>query len=159
MNKLIFSLLLGLLFTSCQNTPKTAADDPKVPATELVAPAASIEVTPEAIQEVSSNLASNVKMMESLRKEVDALPAKVKKEKSAEIEGMYATLDGMIEKQNGMLSEIKTPTTASAPNDMQGSKGVAGPNAAELKDYIESAARYAQEAQGIKEAVQKMAKN
>ncbi len=98
-------------------------------------------------------------MMEVLRKQVDALPAKVKKEKSAEIEGMYATLEGMIEKQNGMLSEIKTPTTASSPNDMQGFKGIAGPNAAQLQDYIESAARYAQEAQGIQEAVQKMAKN
>jgi len=160
MNKLVFSLLLGMLMTACQNTPKTAADGPKAAPTEIAAPAASVKVTPETIQEVSSNLAANVAMMEALRKEVDAIPSKVKKEKSAEIEGMQATLEGMIEKQTGMLNELKASTTTTGTaNDMQGGGAAAGPSAAQMQDYIESVARYAQEAQTIKEAVQKMGKN
>ncbi|MFN0175556.1 MAG: hypothetical protein ACKVU0_12975 [Saprospiraceae bacterium] len=159
MNKLVFPLLLGLLITACQDTPKTEPSSFSA-APEATPPPAPAKVTPESVTEVSEKLAAAVKMMEGLRKQVDALPAKVKKEKSAEIEIMQATLEGMIEKQTGMLNELKTSTTTtSSSNDIQGSGGTAGPSAAQMQDYIESVARYAQEAQNIKEAVQKMGKN
>ena len=156
MNKLVFSLLLGLLFTACQNTPKSASDAPITAPTTAVAPEV---VTPEAVQDASTTLTEAVKMMEALRKQVDALPAKVKKEKADEIAGMYSTLEGMIEKQTGMINEIKasgTPTTASTSQE----NGVSAlPSPAQMKEYTESAERYAQEAQAIKEALQKMGKN
>jgi len=159
MNKLVFSFLLGLLITACQDTPKTESSSFSGAPAATTPPPAAAEVTPESVTEVSEKLATAVKMMEDLRKQVDALPAKVKKEKSSEIEGMQATLEGMIEKQTGMLNELKTSATTTGPaNDMQGG-GAAGPSPAQLQDYIESAARYAQEAQNIKEAVQKMGKN
>ncbi|MDO8367347.1 MAG: hypothetical protein Q7T20_11145, partial [Saprospiraceae bacterium] len=121
------------------------------------APEAPLKITPELIQEVTDNLASGVKDMEELRKQVDALPAQIKKERSADIDMMYTTLEGMIEKQTGMLNEIKAANTPTAANATQESGGAAGPNADQLKDYIESANRYAEEAKGIQDAVQKMA--
>ncbi len=116
MNKLFLSLVLCLFFAACQNTPKSASDSPQInpPAT-----ATPDVVTPEAVQEASAKLVNGVKMMEELRKQVDALPAQVKKEKTAEIEGMYATLEGMIEKQTGMINEIKQSTTPTAASDAQ----------------------------------------
>jgi hypothetical protein len=154
MNKLFLSLVLCLFFAACQNTPKSASDSPQInpPAT-----ATPDVVTPEAVQEASAKLVNGVKMMEELRKQVDALPAQVKKEKTAEIEGMYATLEGMIEKQTGMINEIKQSTTPTAASDAQVTDAPAGPSPAQMLEYTESAARYAQEAQAIQEAVQKMA--
>lgn len=157
MNKLIFSLLLGLLFTACQNTPKSAGDSPMADPASSKTPEAPLKITPELVQEVSDNLASGVRKMEELRKQVDALPAQVRKEKSADIDIMYATLEGMIEKQTGMLNEIKVSSAPTAANATQESGGAAGPSADQLKDYIESITRYAEEAKGIQDAVQKMA--
>jgi len=156
MNKLVFSLLLGLFFSACQNTPKSAADAPLIPAdpiTKGTAAAAPEAISPEAVQQVRTNLMTGVKMMEDLRKQVDALPAKVKKEKAAEIDGMYATLEGMIEKQTGMLNDL-TPSTS--PKENTQDSGDVIPSPEQFKEYTESAARYAQEAQAIQEAVRKM---
>ncbi len=160
MNKLVFSLLLGLLFSACQNTPKSAADTPLVPAdpiTKGAAAAAPEVVSPEAVQEARTNLMTGVKMMEDIRKQVDALPAKVKREKAAEIEGMYGTLEGMIEKQTGMLNELKVSSTPATANDSQDNGDTAIPSPAQMQEYTESVARYAQEAQAIQEALRKMA--
>jgi len=96
-------------------------------------------------------------MMEDIRKQVDALPAKVKKEKAAEIEGMYATLEGMIEKQTGMLNEIKVSSTPAKANDSQENGATPIPSPAQMQEYTESAARYVQEAQAIQEALRKIA--
>jgi|GEM_PF-1290965 len=160
MNKLVFPLLLGLLFSACQNTPKSVADTPLVPAdpiTKGTAAAAPAAVTPEAVEEARTNLMTGVKMMEDIRKQVDALPAKVKKEKAAEIEGMYATLEGMIEKQTGMLNEIKVSSTPAKANDSQENGATPIPSPAQMQEYTESAARYVQEAQAIQEALRKIA--
>jgi len=156
MNKIVFSLLLGLFLSACQNTPKSAADTPLVPAdpvTKGAAAAAPEAISPEAVQQVRTNLMTGVKMMEDLRKQLDALPAKVKKEKAAEIDGMYATLEGMIEKQTGMLNDL-TPSTS--PKENTQDSGDVIPSPEQFKEYTESAARYAQEAQAIQEAVRKM---
>ncbi|MFN0213582.1 MAG: hypothetical protein ACKVT2_04950 [Saprospiraceae bacterium] len=159
MNKLVFSLLIGLLFTACQNTPKTASEAPTTADPSALVPEAPEVVTPESVQGATTTLTEGVKMMEELRKQVDALPAKVKKEKADEIAGMYGTLEGMIEKQTGMIEEIKASSTPTAASATQENGVSALPSPAQMKEYTESAARYAQEAQAIKEALQKLGKN
>ena len=110
MNKLVFPLFLALFFAACQNTPKTASETPAAGTTAVPAPPAL--ASPEQVQQASSSLATGVKMAEELRAQMDALPAKIKKEKAKEIAGIYATLEGLMEKQTMMLTEIKA---ASAP--------------------------------------------
>lgn len=155
MNKLVFAHLLGLLLSACQNTPKNASEN------TATAPAAAAEPappSPEGMQEATAKLTTGVKMMEDLRKQVDALPDKVKKEKAAEIAGYYSSLEGMIEKQTGMLNEIKAASPApSGAATTQESVVPSSLNAAQLQDYNESAARYAQEAQAMQEALGKLA--
>ena len=153
MNKLIFSSLFCLIFLACQDTPKSAGENSPVNTAITTMPEV---VTPEAVQDASSKLSTGVKMMEELRKQVDALPANLKKEKSAEIDGMQASLEGMIEKQTGMLNEIKASTTPVTGSTSQESDFASGPSPVQMKEYTESAARYAQEAQAIQEALQKM---
>lgn len=154
MKKIAFSLLLGLVLFSCQNTPKTAEN----PANTAETTAATAQATPEGLQNASTSLAENVKNMEDMRKQVDALPANIKKDKAAEIQAIYANLEGMIEKQTGMMNEINS---AIAPDSKysgasQESAAPAGLSAAQIKDYTESAARYAQETQAMQEALAKM---
>ncbi|MBC7778038.1 MAG: hypothetical protein H7246_21580 [Phycisphaerae bacterium] len=158
MNKLVFSLLIGLLLTACQNTPKAAADAPLISpdvtkATAPATPTAPLVVSPDAVQEVTVNLTTGVKMAEDLRKQVDALPTNVRKANAAEIENMYGTLEGLIVKQTGMLNEIKASNN---PAKASQESGAVGPSAAQMQEYTESAARYAQDAQAIQEAVRKM---
>lgn len=154
MNKLIFSLFLGLLFTACQNTPPNAAESAPAPAPAPEAPALA---SPESIQQASEGLNSGIKLMESLRQRVDALPAKVKKDKAAEIEGFYSNFEGMIEKQTGMLNELKAATAPQAESATQESAVPAAIlNAAQIQDFNESAARYAKEAQAMQEAISKL---
>ena len=155
MNKLVFPFVLLLLITACQNTPKSASDAP-VPVAET--PAAPAVVTSEEMQQVSTSLSSGVSKMEDLRKQVDALPAAVKKEKAAEIENFYSELEGMIEKQTMMLNTIKSASEQEGKNasNSQDSEGAAGLNPAEFMDFKESAARYAKSDQEIEAALGKM---
>ena len=158
MNKFIFPLFLGLLFAACQNTPKNAAES-TVPALPP-APAAPVPASPEDLQQASANLTTGVKMMEELRKQADALPAKLKKEKAAEIAVIYSNIEGMIEKQTGMLNEIKAaaaPASESAGAAQETGVSVAL-NADQVKDYNDSAASYAKEAQAMQETLNKLTK-
>lgn len=155
MNKLVFPFLLVFLITACQNTPKSASET-QTPVPET--PAAPLVVTQEEMQNVSSSLSSGVSKMEDLRKQVDALPASVKKEKATEIAVFYSDLEGMIEKQTMMLNNLKSATEKpeqyeSATRDAEGSTGM---SSAELMDYKESAVRYAKSAQEIEAALGKM---
>lgn len=151
MNKLVFALLLGLFFTACKDTPKTATDAP-VTATEVpVVPAPEIAST-EVLQQVSTTLTSGLKTFEDLRTQVDKLPAKAKKEKAAEIAGIYSTLEGLMVKQGEMLKRINA---ANAPPSEQ-TDANPGLNVDEVKDYIESAARYSQQVPLMQEAINNM---
>ena len=156
MNKLVFALLLGLLITACQNTPKTA--ETAAPAPDA-APAAPAAPAPEKVAEAATNLSSNVKMMEDLHKQVDALPANVKKQKAAEIDAINADLEGMMEKQNAMLAEIKAAAAgaAAATAGTQESESTQITTAT-LSEYSESAQRYAKEAQAIQEKLSNLGK-
>ena len=155
MNKLVFALLIGLLFSACQNTPKVASE---TSSTKPGAPAAPAPATAEEIQETIINLTTGITMMEGLRKQVDALPAKEKKEKATEVAGIYNDLEGMIEKQMKMLNDLKAANDpASQSASTQESGAPEGVNAALLLDYSESAARYAKAAQDMQLAISKMA--
>ena len=154
MNKLILSLVLGLFITACQNTPKSGSDSPLINPSTATTPGVA---SPEMVQEASAKLISGVEMAEALRKQVDELPAKLKKEKSAEIDGMYATLEGLIEKQTGMLNEITASKKLGTESSDQERASAIDPSPALISDYTESAVRYAQEVQTMQEAVQKMA--
>lgn len=154
MNKIVFALLVGMFFSACQNTPKNASENttvaPNTPA--LPAPA-----TAEDMQEAVINITTGVTMMENLRKQVDALPAKVKKEKATEIDGLYNDLEGMIAKQSKMLNDLKsTMDPASQGGSTQEGGAPEGINAAMLQDYSESAARYAKAAQEMQVAIAKL---
>lgn len=158
MNKLVFPILTALLLSACQNTPKSAADTPLVsPDNKSKADIPATQAAPDlvasaTVQSIAATFDQAIKTAENLRKQVDALPANVRKEKAADIESMYATLEGLIEKQKGMLNELKTfqkPENAAQ-------EGGAGISTSQLKEYSESAARYAQDAQAIQDAVKKL---
>lgn len=154
MNKIVLPILLSLFFMACQNTPKTASEST---ATAPATPTAPAPAAPEAIQAVNANLSKNVTMVEDLRKQVDALPSNVRKAKAAEIEVFYAELEGMIEKQTGMLNEIKAATTPSDPKSASQDTGVPTEiTPAQVQEFNESADRYAKALQSIQEAVAKM---
>lgn len=155
MNKFVFPLLLSLFFIACQNTPKSASENmPAAPA----APAAPTPAAPEEIQKASGGLTSGIQKMEDLRKQVDALPTSVRKAKVAEIDAIYSTLEGMIEKQTGMLNEIKAADVAAsdpkASSQEVSTTTVLTPT--QLQDYNESVARYAKEAEAIQAELAKM---
>jgi hypothetical protein len=161
MNKLVFALLVGLVFTACQNTPKVESESTTPASTAApTAPEAPTAPTMEVIQQASVTVSTGLKRMEDLRKQIDALPDKVKKEKATEIEGMYATLEGMIAKQTKMMKDIQVANTT--PNGKEGQfKETDSPETlttALLQDYTESVARYSKEAQAIEEALGKMKK-
>jgi uncharacterized coiled-coil DUF342 family protein len=150
MNKIIFALLLGLFVAACQNTPKSASETPPTTADAPAPPAAA---SPEEVQSVSSTLTNGVKAFEDLRKQVDGLPAKVKKEKAAEIDGIYSSLEGMIEKQMMMMNEIKAanPTKDNTVTDVQQPI-----NTDQLTTYKNAVERYAKEAQTIQAQIGQM---
>ncbi len=96
--------------------------------------------------------------MEDIRKQVDELPANVKKEKAAEIEVLYSNLEGMMAKQNKMLEIINA--SSGPASKAQASQETGGPdpvNAAQLQEYKVSLEEYAKEAQAMQEAVAKLA--
>jgi len=153
MNKLIFTLLACLLFIACQNTPKSIQVVEEAPSAAPTAPASA---SAEAVQQASESLSLGIKTMEDLRKKVDALPAKIKKEKATEIEVFYANFEGMIAKQTGMLNELKAATNPAATEGAQETSDKVAPNTAQLQEINEAVARYAKEAQAMQEAISKM---
>lgn len=148
MNKVILTLLLGLSFAACQNTPKSASEGSTATDTPAATAPAATTAAPESIKEASTNLSNGITMMQELRKQVDALPANVRKEKAKELEAIYGTLESLIEKQTGMLNEI-APAAGGTGQDAS----VDGVTTDLVKDYNESAQRYAQDAQKIRAAL------
>ena len=154
MNKVILTLLLGLSFAACQNTPKSASEANTTPTAPAPAPAPAPTTAPqESIKEAATNLSNGITMMQELRKQVDALPANVRKAKAKDLEAIYGTLESLIEKQTGMLNEI-APAGGNASQDA----AVDGVTTDVVKDYNESAQRYAQEAQKIRAALSEWVK-
>lgn len=152
MNKVIFTLLLGLSFAACQNTPKSASEANTTPTAPAPAPAPTT-APQESIKEAATNLSNGITMMQELRKQVDALPANVRKAKAKELEAIYSNLESLIEKQTGMLNEI-APAGGSAAQDAV----VDGVTIDVVKDYNESAQRYAQDVQRIRVALSEWVK-
>jgi len=151
MNKLIFALLLGLLLAACKDTPKAATDAP-VSATQAPVVSEPEIASPEALQQTSTNLTTNLKTLEDFRSKVDNLPAKVKKERATEIAGIYGTVEGLMVKQGEMLKQIKASTApASEQTDVNPAVDVN-----KLKDYTDAAARYAKDMQLMQEAFDNM---
>ena len=154
MNKFVCTLLLALLFSACQDTPKSASEPP---AETTNIPAAPAMAAPEDLERAASTLASNVQRMEDLRKQADAVPDKIRKANTTVMDEMYAALEGMIEKQTQMINDIKgTANPAEKSSDAQ-ETGSTTVDVNTLKDYTESAERYAQEAKIIEESLAKMA--
>jgi len=154
MNKFVCTLLLAVLFSACQDTPKSASE---TPAETTNVPAAPAMAAPEDLERAASTLASNVQNMEDLRKQVDAVPDKIRKANAAVVNEMYAGLEGMIEKQTQMINDIKgtaNPTEKSSDSQESGSTTV---DVNTLKDYTESAERYAKEAKMMQETLAKLA--
>ncbi len=156
MNKLVFSLLLGLVVIACQNTPQNAGGSTAPIPTQPAAPAAA---SPEEMQSASTALSGGIKLMEDIRSQASALPEKVKKEKAAEIEGITSSLDGLIEKQSIMLDQIKATQNPGATASSQESAAPSGVSAADAKDFIESVARYNLEAKNLQDALDKLKGN
>lgn len=152
MNKVILTLLLGLSFAACQNTPKSASEANTTPTAPAPAPAPTT-APQESIKEAATNLSNGITMMQELRKQVDTLPANVRKAKAKDLEAIYGTLESLIEKQTGMLNEI-APAGGNASQDA----AVDGVTTDVVKDYNESAQRYAQEAQKIRAALSEWVK-
>jgi hypothetical protein len=153
MNKFVCMLLLGLLFSACQDTPKSASEAP-TGATNV--PAAPATAAPEDLERAATTLSTNVQRMEDLRKQVDAVPDKIRKANTAVIDEMYAGLEGMIEKQTQMINDIKgTANPMEKSSDSQES-GTTTVDVNTLKDYTESAERYAKEAKMMEETLAKM---
>jgi hypothetical protein len=154
MNKILFSLLLCSLFVACQDTPKNTPD--------TAAPIQEAKPTPPNpaldMKTVSDELAGGIKMAEAARKQVDALPDKVKKANAAEIEGFQSTLEGVIEKQTMMLNEVKSAGSPAATGASSDQAGATALTPAQVQDYHESAFNYAKEVQNILDAVAKMKK-
>lgn len=142
-------LLLGLLAIACQNTPKNASDNAQ---TEKAGPPPA---SAEEVGQVVSALTSSIQSLESLRKEVDALPEKIRKEKKAEIEGYYSTMEGLIEKQTQMLNEMKAATSNSPQEGAVQEMDVpSGPPSVDIvNDYKASLERYSKEVQAIQQTV------
>lgn len=159
MHKLVFSLLFSLLLVACKNTPNPTPD------TSTSSPAAPTEVpvSPEAMQEAAVNLTTGVKMMEDLRKQLDALPNKIKKEKSADLKEFYNSTEGLIEKQSLMLDQLNAVLNPDAKASEDSAGGAIAPISDQVsntpissdivKSYNDAAARYAKEAQRIQEAI------
>lgn len=154
MNKFVCTLLLALLFSACQNTPKSASEA-STGATNV--PTAPAMAAPEDLERAAATLTTNVQRMEDLRKQVDGVPDKIRKANAAVVNEMYAGLEGMIEKQTQMINDIKgTANPMEKSSDSQES-GMTTVDINTLKDYTESAERYAKEAKMIEETLAKMA--
>lgn len=155
MNKLFFALILGLFLVACQDTPKNANETGStapIP-TQQEAPAVA---SPEEMQNATVSISEGIKLMEDIRKQASALPEKVKKEKADEIEGITSSLDGLIEKQSIMLSQIQATLNPAATASTQESAAPEGLTPALIKDYTESVVRYRQEAKEYQEALNKL---
>lgn len=155
MNKLILTLSFGFLLVACQNTPTNNTDSSADSNTSSTVASGSAAATPQEVEQLSTVLTNASKSVTDIRSEVDNLPAAIKKEKSAEIEGMYSTLEGILEKQTMMLQEVSVVANAASASKegAQSSDAASTLNTAQLKDYLESAARYEEELKAIQETV------
>jgi hypothetical protein len=155
MKQVTLLLLLGLLATACQNTPKNASEYAQPE--QAGPPPASLEE----VQQTAASLSSSIQTLENLRKEVDALPEKVRAAKKAEIETYYSTIEGMLEKQTRMLREMQAATAAPSDKGAAAAQDMdvpAGPPSVDLvNDCKASVERYAKEAQAIQETVKQWA--
>ncbi len=155
MHKFIFALVFGLLLPSCQNTPKNAPDA-TIPAP---LPVPSAPASAEETQQATDNVAKGLKMLEALRNQVDALPSKIKKENQTQIDGIYGSIEGLMTKSNQMLKELTAAsklTNAKVDANASEDSGANPLDAAQVKDYNESAARYAIDIQHVQEDIQKL---
>lgn len=147
--------MLGLVLVACQNSPKNPTEN--APANQAPLPAAPALASADEIQKATATISSNLQVLEDLRKKIDALPSNVRKEKSAQIEGYYNEIEGMMAKQTKMLSDLKGASMSGkeASTASEDSPGLGGLNTALLKDYNESAARYSKTTQEILDAIEK----
>jgi len=149
MNKLTAALLLGIFLIACQNTPKNApestANNPELPP-----PAPN-----ESLKQSSAKIEASLKTLLEIRDQVDALPDALRKTKTDEINALYATIEGLTEKQTFMLNGIKT--TLEPPGKGQSisqeSEAPNGVDAAQLADFDASVERYTQEIESMKATI------
>lgn len=146
MNKLTASILLGLFLIACQNTPKnTPESSANVP--ELPPPAPV-----ESLKQSSAKLEASLKSLSEIRDQVDALPEALRKAKRDEIDNIYATIEGMTEKQTSMLNGIKS--TLEPPQKGQSvsqeSEAPNGVDVTQLAEFDAATERYTQEIEAMK---------
>lgn len=149
MNKLTTAMLCGLFLVACQNTPKNA------PENTANAPVLPPPAPRESLKQSSANLEASLKTLLEIREQVDALPDALRKAKRAEIDGLYATIEGLTAKQTSMLNGINA--TLEPPQKGQSasqeSEAPNGVDAAQLADFDASAERYAKEIESMKATI------
>ncbi len=143
MQRFVLLLSLGLLLlTACQNTPKSASEP--APGAETAAPQVA-PVAEETINQTLSQVNSSKDLVLSIRKELDALPASIKNKNKEAIGLMYNDLEGLLEKEAMMSSELQR---ASSGGKSEGGDTESVPTVtldpATVKDYSESIERYNQ---------------
>jgi hypothetical protein len=143
MQRFFLLLSVGLfLLTACQNTPKSASES--APATEMAAPQVA-PISEETIKQTLTQVNSSKDMVLSIRKTLDELPASVKNKNREAIGLMYNDLEGLLEKEAMMSSELQR---ASSGGKSEGGDTESVPTAtldpSTVKDYSESIERYNQ---------------
>ncbi len=112
MKKFFILISLAILISACQNTPKDRADaqlsSPESDIAAQPAPELNLAGAGKASNDIQTLLGDII----NLRKQVDALPETVKKNKATEVEYLRSMLNDMEERENMFLEQLNTAISA-----------------------------------------------